>query len=65
MSGLTPEKACRVTLQPIEKFGFDASIIFSDILLVLSALGRDLTFKEGKGPVLTPLLSFDEMKSAR
>ena len=62
---LTPDKACEVTLQPIRKFGFDASIIFSDILLVLSALGRDLAFKEGKGPVLTPLLSFEEMKSAK
>ena len=61
---LTPDKACDVTLQPIKKFGFDASIIFSDILLVLSALGRDLNFQEGKGPVLTPLLSFDEMRSA-
>ena len=61
---LTPDKACEVTLQPIKKFGFDASIIFSDILLVLSALGRDLTFEEGRGPVLKPLLSFNEMKFA-
>ena len=62
---LTPEKACEVTLQPIRKFGFDAAIIFSDILLILSGLGRDLTFQEGKGPVLTPLQSFDELKSIK
>ena len=62
---LNPEKACEVTLQPIRKFGFDASIIFSDILLILSGLGRDLTFKKGEGPVLTPLQSFDELKSVK
>ncbi len=62
---LNPEKACEVTLQPIRRFDFDASIIFSDILLILSGLGRDLTFQEGKGPVLTPLQSFDELKSTK
>lgn len=62
---LTPEKACEVTLQPIKRFAFDAAIIFSDILLILSGLGRDLVFKETKGPVLTPLQSFDELKSTK
>ncbi len=62
---LNPKKACEVTLQPIRRFGFDASIIFSDILLILSGLGRDLTFQDEKGPVLTPLQSFDELKSTK
>jgi uroporphyrinogen decarboxylase len=44
-----------VTLQPIERFGFDASILFSDILVVPHALGRDVRFEEGRGPLLTPI----------
>ncbi|MBO6717143.1 MAG: uroporphyrinogen decarboxylase [Rhizobiaceae bacterium] len=50
-----PELACEVTLQPIRRFGFDASILFSDILVVPHALGRDLRFEEGVGPVMTPM----------
>ncbi len=50
-----PDRAVEVTLQPIERFGFDASILFSDILVVPHALGRDLSFEEGRGPVLTPI----------
>lgn len=50
-----PDKAVEVTLQPIERFGFDASILFSDILVVPHALGRDLRFEEGQGPLLTPI----------
>ncbi|WP_315925907.1 uroporphyrinogen decarboxylase [Mesorhizobium sp. SP-1A] len=50
-----PEYAVEVTLQPIERFGFDASILFSDILVVPHALGRALAFEEGRGPVLTPI----------
>lgn len=50
-----PELAVEVTLQPIRRFGFDASILFSDILVVPHALGRDLHFKEGKGPLMTPI----------
>jgi uroporphyrinogen decarboxylase len=44
-----------VTLQPIRRFGFDASILFSDILVVPHALGRDLRFEEGRGPLMTPI----------
>lgn len=51
----TPDMAVEVTLQPIRRFGFDASILFSDILVVPHALGRDLTFVEGRGPVMTPI----------
>lgn len=55
----TPEFAVEVTLQPIRRFGFDAAILFSDILVVPHALGRDLAFEEGRGPVMTPMSSAD------
>lgn len=50
-----PDFAVEVTLQPIRRFGFDASILFSDILVVPHALGRDLRFEEGRGPLMTPI----------
>jgi uroporphyrinogen decarboxylase len=48
----TPELATEVTLQPIRRFGFDAAILFADILLVPHALGLELGFAEGEGPRL-------------
>jgi uroporphyrinogen decarboxylase len=51
----TPEFATEVTLQPIRRFGFDAAILFSDILVVPHALGRRVTFEAGEGPRLAPL----------
>jgi uroporphyrinogen decarboxylase len=51
----TPEWAAQVTLQPVKRFGFDAAILFSDILVIPHALGRDLRFVEGEGPRLDPL----------
>jgi uroporphyrinogen decarboxylase len=51
----TPEWAAEVTLQPIHRFGFDAAILFSDILVIPHALGRNLRFVEGEGPRLDPL----------
>ncbi|NBO19769.1 MAG: uroporphyrinogen decarboxylase, partial [Proteobacteria bacterium] len=49
------QKAAQVTLQPIERFGMDAAIIFSDILVVPQALGAQLRFAEGEGPLLEPV----------
>lgn len=51
----TPELAVEATLQPIRRFGMDGAIIFSDILVIPHALGQDVRFVEGKGPVLEAL----------
>ena len=48
----SPELAIEATLQPIRRFGFDASIIFSDILVIPDALGQPVRFAEGEGPRL-------------
>jgi uroporphyrinogen decarboxylase len=50
-----PDLAARVTLQPVERFGFDAAILFSDILVIPHALGRKVAFIAGEGPQLDPL----------
>ena len=49
----TPELAAEVTLQPIRRYGFDAAILFADILLIAQALGADLWFEAGEGPRLS------------
>ena len=51
----TPDLATEVTLQPIRRYGFDAAILFSDILILPWALGQGLAFREGEGPVLPPI----------
>lgn len=45
-----PELACEVTLQPLDRFNFDAAILFSDILTIPDAMGLGLSFAEGEGP---------------
>ncbi|WP_410219011.1 uroporphyrinogen decarboxylase [Paracoccus sp. (in: a-proteobacteria)] len=56
-----PELAAEVTLQPIRRFGFDAAILFADILLVPQALGADLWFVTGEGPRLSTITSAADM----
>jgi len=50
-----PDHAVEITLQPIRRYGFDAAILFSDILVMPHALGRELWFETGEGPRLDPL----------
>jgi len=58
---MNPELAAEVTLQPIRRYGFDAAILFSDILILPWALGQDLRFAEGEGPVLPPIKTRAEL----
>ncbi len=57
----SPALAAEVTLQPIRRYGFDAAILFSDILMLPWALGHGLAFKEGEGPVLPRLTNAQEV----
>jgi uroporphyrinogen decarboxylase len=57
-----PELATEVTLQPVRRFGFDAAILFSDILVVPLALGRKVEFLVGEGPKLEPLTDAKAVK---
>lgn len=59
----TPELAAEVTLQPIRRFNFDAAIIFSDILVIPYALGRNVRFEVGEGPRLDPLDTPDKVRT--
>ncbi|MEM7719176.1 MAG: uroporphyrinogen decarboxylase [Pseudomonadota bacterium] len=55
-----PELAAEVTLQPIRRYGFDAAILFADILLIPDALGSDLWFVTGEGPRLSTIETADD-----
>ena len=56
-----PELAAEVTLQPIRRYGFDAAILFADILLLPQALGADVWFVTGEGPRLSTITTDTEM----
>ena len=57
-----PEQAAEITMQPIRRFGMDAAIIFSDILVVPHALGQPLDFVEGEGPKLDPVRTISDLE---
>jgi len=59
------ELAAQVTLQPVRRFGFDAAILFSDILVIPLALGRKVEFQVGEGPKLEPLGGAAELAGLR
>ena len=60
-----PALAAEVTLQPIRRYGFDAAILFSDILVVPDALGQPLRFAEGEGPLLEPIADVKNLSRLR
>jgi uroporphyrinogen decarboxylase len=59
---LNPEMAAEATLQPMRRFGFDAAIVFADILLIPQALGQKVWFETGEGPRLGELPSVEHMR---
>ncbi|MDZ7904442.1 MAG: uroporphyrinogen decarboxylase [Cypionkella sp.] len=59
------ELAAEVTLQPIRRYGFDAAILFADILLLPQALGADLWFETGEGPRLSTTTTMAEVQALR
>ena len=60
-----PDLAAEVTLQPIRRYGFDAAILFADILLVPQALGADLWFVTGEGPRLSTITQQSDFDALR
>ncbi len=60
-----PDFATEVTLQPIRRFGFDAAILFADILLIPQALGMKLWFETGEGPRLEPVSNMGEINNLK
>lgn len=58
-----PELASDVTLQPIRRYDLDAAILFADILLIPDAMGQELTFVQGDGPHLSPVITHKNISS--
>ena len=56
----TPELAAEITLQPIQRLGVDAAIIFSDILVIPQAMGMEVLMEEGKGPLLPNVIKTEK-----
>lgn len=61
----TPDLAAEVTLQPIRRYGFDAAILFADILLLPQALGPKLWFAEGEGPRMETTTTMDQVRALK
>ncbi len=61
----TPALATEATLQPIRRFGFDAAILFSDILVIPDALGQEVSFETGEGPRLKPIETAADLHKLR
>jgi uroporphyrinogen decarboxylase len=61
----TPALACEVTMQPIDRLGFDAAILFSDILITLPAMGIDVTFPEAGPKIGAPVRTAAEVAKLR
>jgi uroporphyrinogen decarboxylase len=61
----TPRLATEATLQPIRRFGFDAAIVFSDILVVPDSLGQKVSFESGEGPRLRPITTHADFGALR
>jgi uroporphyrinogen decarboxylase len=62
---LNPTLATELTLQPVRRFGMDAAILFSDILLLPYAMGQALAYREGEGPVLDPIADRSDIDRLR
>lgn len=61
----SPALAAEATLQPIRRFGFDAAILFSDILVAPDALGQKVRFEQGEGPLLDPIATREDFAKLR
>jgi len=58
----TPSLATEATLQPIRRYGMDGAILFADILLILDAMGQDVRFEKGVGPIVEKLETASDFK---